>query len=110
VLVGRRAGELDSNLVQGRVRRDRHLRVAGHGADARLELGICRGGLQRLVAFPVGDIDQLEPGLRRESAVQPVGCEMRSCSSPVLMYQAAEQVTPTHPVRAGLIDGDQLSG
>jgi hypothetical protein len=71
VLVWRRAGELDGDLVEGRIRRDRHLRVRGCGADALLELGICRGSLPSLAAFPVGDIDELEPSLRRESAVQP---------------------------------------
>jgi hypothetical protein len=34
---------------------------------------------------------------------------MRSSSSPVLVNQAAEQVTLAHPARAILV-GDQLSG
>jgi hypothetical protein len=38
------------------------------------------------------------------------GAQMRSCSSPVLVNQTAEQVTPLHPARAILADGDQLSG
>jgi hypothetical protein len=65
------AGELNGNLVDGGMCRNRYLRVSGHGLNARLELSICRGRMQRLLAFPVGDIDQLEPTLRRQGAVQP---------------------------------------
>ena len=38
------------------------------------------------------------------------GAQMRSCSSLILVNQTAEQVTPAHPARAILVDGDQLSG
>lgn len=71
MLIRRGAAELGGDLAQGRVGRDRHLRVCGRGINAHLELGICRGGPQRLMAFPVGGIDRLEPGLRRKGAVQP---------------------------------------
>ena len=89
VLVRRRTGELDGNLVQGRIRQDRYLRVSGHGADALLELGICRSSLPSLAAFPAGDIDELEPSLRREGAVQPriqksgLGAHQRGALAPL---------------------------
>jgi len=54
---------------------------------------------------------KLEPADRALlAAISPWGAEIRSCSSPVLVQEAAEQVTPLYPTLASFARGIRIGG